>query len=183
MAPPSSLHPLLQPKCLFLSSTDHRRSGSRSGFTLVETVVALGVAVAAMTAFFASAGQAIRVLKSGKETASASLLLQQRTEALRANRLWSNITTVGGFTKLITNAAAASPGLPGATEMFTVSAYPPDGSSFTITRDSSGAISTAGASLASSQRCVKVRAQLSWIGVGKLSRNRAQATLLAKGGI
>jgi len=136
-----------------------------------------------MTAFFASAGQAIRVLKSGKETASASLLLQQRTEALRANRLWSNITTVAGFTKLVKNAAAASPGLPGATETFTVSTYPPDGSSFTITRDSSGVISSAGASLASSQRCVKVRAQLSWIGVGKLSRNRAQATLLAKGGI
>jgi type II secretory pathway pseudopilin PulG len=154
-----------------------------SGFTLVETVVALAVSVSAMAAFFASAGEAIRVLKIGKETASASRLLQQRTEALRANKLWSNITTVTSFTRLVSNAAAIYPGFPAATETYTVSAYPPDGTSFTVTRNAGGTISTSGAPLPASQRCVKIRAQISWTGVGKLSRNRTQATLLAKGGI
>jgi hypothetical protein len=150
---------------------------------LVETVVALAVSVAAMAAFFASAGQAIRVLKVGKETASASRLLQQRTEALRANKLWSNITTVTSFTRLVSDAASTCPGLPAATETYTVSAYPPDGTSFTVTRNAGGTISTSGAPLPASQRCVKIKAQISWMGVGKLSRNRTQATLLAKGGI
>ena len=46
--------------------------------TLIEVLVAMMLSVLALTAFYASSGQAIRIVKSGKETALASQLLQER---------------------------------------------------------------------------------------------------------
>ena len=39
-----------------------------AAFSLVEVVVAMMITVIAITAFYASAGQALRIMKAGKET-------------------------------------------------------------------------------------------------------------------
>ena len=68
--------------------------GRASGFTMIETMMSVAISVIAVTSFFGAAGQALRVVRTGKETAYASQLLQQRIEgghaALRFEQVVDN---------------------------------------------------------------------------------------------
>ena len=156
--------------------------GFIGAFTLVEVMVAMMLSVLALTAFYASSGQAVRVVKSGKETALASQLLQERIEALRSASLWSSITTPAGVRAVLNNATVTASNLPGVTETVTVASYPAGGTPIVVTRSPGGTFSTSGASL-SAQKCVKVTLQVSWTGVANTARSRQIATLIAKGGL
>ena len=75
------------------------RSNGRQqqGFTLVESVVAMGVATVALLGFYASEQQASRIARAGRTVASASEMLQERIEAFRYAPPWTNITTAALF--------------------------------------------------------------------------------------
>ena len=149
-----------------------------AAFTLVEVLVAMMLSVLALTAFYASSGQAVRIVKSGKETALASQLLQERIEALRSAPLWSSVTTPSGLSTIMTNAT----NFPGATEAVTIASYPAGGTAIFVARGPTGAIFSSGSSL-SAQKCVKATIEVSWVGVGNKARRRQIATLITKGGL
>jgi prepilin-type N-terminal cleavage/methylation domain-containing protein len=83
----------------------------RSGFTLVEVMVALVICVVFGAAAFATNSQLLAGLKSQKETTAATMLLQRRMEELRASA-WSNIATSSYLqSSIISNPAPDNPNL------------------------------------------------------------------------
>jgi hypothetical protein len=152
-----------------------------AGFTLADTVIAAGVAVAALAGFYASTQQAGRVLRMGKEVAAATEMLQERIEALRYAPPWGNVTTAAGISTVAAAATGISANFRNVTETFTVQGYP-SGSTLTVTRSPSGTFSNNGVDL-SATTCVKVTVKATWTGVGNVKRTRQLSTIIAKGGI
>ena len=152
-----------------------------AGFAFAETMVAAAVAVIALGGFYASTQQAGRVLRMGKETVSASEMLQQRIEALRYAPPWSNITTAAGIASVVAAPTGASANFSNVTETYTVSGYP-SGSVLIVTRSPSGTFTNNGVDL-SSTSCVKVTVTASWTGVGNIQRSRQLSTIISKGGL
>ncbi len=145
-------------------------------------MIAIAVSVIALAGLFAAAGQATRIVRSGKEIASASQMLQQRLETFRYTPPWTNITTDAGMRTLITTATATATNFANATETFTVEPYPAGGTPLVITRTPAGALSTTGSDL-SSQRCVKLTVSVSWTGIGNIQRTRQMSTIVTEGGL
>ena len=153
-----------------------------AAFSLVEVVIAMMITVIAITAFYSSAGQALRIMKAGKEVALASEILQERMETLRAAPLWTSVTTSAGIGNVAANATASAANLPGVTETFTITAYPGAGTPLVVMRLPSGTFLNLGSSL-SAQYCVKVTARVNWTGVGNVVRSRQMSTIVTKGGL
>ena len=158
-----------------------RKRTAEAGFLLADALVAAGVAVIALAGFYASTQQAGRVLRTGREIAQASELLQQRIEALRYAPPWSNVTTASGIASVTAAATGVSANFSNVTEIFTVSDYP-SGSSLTVTRSPSGTFTNNGVDLSSS-RCVKVTVAATWTGIGNVQRSRQLSTIITKGGL
>ncbi len=154
-----------------------------AGFSLLETVVATGLCALAISAFYLAIGQAIRIARAGRETAMAGEVIQQRVSSFRRLAPWTTLTTTAGATQLMaaTNPCAANFNL--TTETLTVAPYPATGSTFSVSRASSGLVTIAGASLPATQRCVQVTVQVAWTGAGNLPVTRTVSTILSKGGI
>lgn len=127
---------------------NQRRTYEEDGFTLVETLVALVIAVFFGAAAFVTNSELLIKLKAQKETTAATMLLQRRMEQLRASA-WSDVATasylkdtiiadpppdnpnltqqqIAAYLASIKNAEAPLGDL---TERITVSVYPPDGGS------------------------------------------------------
>ena len=84
-------------------STSSRKCLTRlRGFTLVESVVAMGMTAVALAGFYASEQQAARIARSGRTVASASEMLQERIEAFRYAPPWTNVTTGAGIASAAT---------------------------------------------------------------------------------
>ena len=156
-------------------------SRGKAGFTLADTVIAAGVAVAALGAFYASTQQAGRVLRMGKEMAAATELLQERIEALRYAPPWGNVTTAAGIATVTAGAPGVSANFKYLTETFTVQGYP-SGSTLIVTRSPSGTFTNNGVDLYANT-CVKVTVTATWMGVGSVQRTKQLSTIIAKGGI
>jgi hypothetical protein len=154
----------------------------RAGFTLVETLVAMGVTVMSLAGFYLASGQAVRIVRAGKEMGCASEMLQQRIEDFRYTPPWTNLTTVAGITSVVSTSTAISQNLKGVTETFTVVPYPAGGTPLVVTRSSDGTITSSGSDL-SAQRCVKLTVAASWKGVSNAVRTRQMSTIVAKGGL
>jgi Tfp pilus assembly protein PilV len=153
-----------------------------AAFSLVEVVIAMMITVIAVTTFYASVGQAVRVMKAGKEDVLASQIVQERIEALRSAPLWASVTTPGGFSSVIAGATQSAASLQGATETFTITSYPSGGTPIVVTRSSAGTVTTSGSSL-SAQFCVMLTARVNWRGVGNIARSRQVSTIITKGGL
>jgi len=160
----------------------HSPARSEAAFTLSETLISIAVTVISLVAFFAATSQAIRIVRSGKEIAAASQMLQQRIETFRYAPPWTNATTPSGIATLIKNAAATSSTFHDATETFTVSPYPAGGTPLVVTRSPDGVISMSGPSMAS-EKCVKFTVAVTWTGLGGAARSRQVSTIMTKGGL
>ena len=154
----------------------------QAAFTLIEVMVSMMLSVLALTAFYASSGQAVRLVRSGNEAARSSQLLQDRIEAMRSAPLWSSVTTPTGLQTIMTSATATAANFRGATEVVTVATYPAGGTPIVVTRTPSGTVTSTGAAL-STQKCVKATIQVRWTGSGNMTRSRQITTLLTKGGL
>ncbi len=152
------------------------------GFTLVESIVAIAVGLLAMVVFYVSSSQALRLIRSGKQMANASQLVQMRLETIRLATSWASVTTPSELQKLVTDVAPSSANLSDEAESYIVTPYPSNGSSLTVARSVAGAMSSGGTDL-SSQKCVMVTVTLSWSGPAKSQRKCQLSTIITKGGI
>jgi prepilin-type N-terminal cleavage/methylation domain-containing protein len=159
------------------------RRMARSAFTLLETMVALGVTAIGLAAFYAASAHAIHLAKTGKQFADANALLQERIETIRSAPGWSNISTTAGVQALIAPAAVAAGTFAGATETVSVSAYPAATPAFTVTRSSGGAFTTTGAASLAAQKCLKVTVQVNWSGQNNRPFSRRISTVVSKEGV
>ena len=159
------------------------RSNGRQqqGFTLVESVVAMGVTTVALLGFYASEQQAARIARAGRAVASASEMLQERIEAFRYAPPWTNITTAAGIASVTASAPAIAANFTYVSETFTVQGYP-SGSQLVVTRSPSGTFTNNGVDLSSS-RCVKLTVTATWLAPGNVSRTRQISTIVTRGGI
>ena len=154
----------------------------RRAFSLVETLIAIGISIIALTGFYGSSAQAMRILRTGRQVVSASQISQERIETIRTSTRWSSITTPQGLSALVANATASAANFPAVTETFTLVAYPTAGTPIVVTRSASGTITSSGSTL-SAQSCVKLTVQTSWSGNGGTTRTRQLATILTRGGL
>jgi prepilin-type N-terminal cleavage/methylation domain-containing protein len=151
------------------------------GFTLVETVVAMGITATSLICFHVAEQQASRLARAGRSVASASEMLQERIETFRYAPQWSNITTPAGIAALVASDPSIAANFTYVSETFTVQAYP-GGSPLVVTRLAGGGLSNNGMDLSSS-RCVKLTITTKWIAPGDLSRTRQVSTIITRGGI
>lgn len=153
------------------------------GFTLAEILVTLALCVTAMATFYAASGQAIRLVRAGKESASANQLLQQRLESFHSSKLWKDGLSPDNLKPFVALTQPAVASLPGAAESYTVSGYPSGTPSFTVSRGADGKITTSGTTIPKAQKCVKIAGQITWKGAWSISRTHTQATILSRGGL
>lgn len=152
----------------------------RLGFTLVETVVAMGLCSVALSAFYMAVAQGLRILKGATEQAAASQLIEQRFETMRARPLWTDVITTTGVQAPL--APGVVSGLANVLETYTVGPYPGNTVAFTVVRQANGTVSATGNSLPLSQISVRITGVVSW-GTPPLRRTRRVSTVFTKGGL
>ena len=158
-----------------------RRSPREGGFTLIEPLVAMGVSVVALMGLYSSASQAGRIVRTGREIASGSEMVQERIESFRYTTTWANVTTGAGIQTTAASASAIAVNFGNVTETFTVQPWP-SGSQLVVTRTPGGSFTNNGVDL-SSNKCVKFTVSASWTGVGNVARSRQLSTIITKGGL
>jgi hypothetical protein len=161
-----------------------------SGMTLVEAVMALGLAVTGMATVFLINAQCLRILRAGKEFAAASQGLQERVEQLRIAN-WRQSTDPNWLTStnFLGIASASSVNLPPIEERCRITIFPSGTStaSMEIIRDSNGlrtepSAPDVGALFGS--RMIRVDLRISWEGSGRGDiRTYETSAILSNGGV
>ena len=157
------------------------RKKCEAGISLVETMVAMAVTVAALAGLSASTQQATRLARAGKNAASASEMIEERLEAFRYTTTWSKLTTGAGIASVTSAPTAISSNFPNATETFTVQPYP-TGSQLIVVRSPSGSFTDNGVDL-STTKCVKLTVAATWTASGASPHNTEFSTIITKGGL
>jgi Tfp pilus assembly protein PilV len=164
----------------------HRLSPRNSGFTLVEVVVAGGVALIGFLAVTLLNAAHLRYVKSARQSNAATLCLQERAEQLRLAD-WRKLTNPVYLrdTFYATSTKSSAP-LSKISEKISISAYP-DGTvaqDLIVQRQASGVnvVLRSGDGLPT-QRMAKVELEVDWVGADGRNRVRATTTLMANGGI
>jgi Tfp pilus assembly protein PilV len=107
---------------------------SRSGSTLVETLVAIALLVGFFVTIFELNARCLRFIDSSKEAVGALQGVQDRVEQLR-NLSFTDLTNATTVQTLMTTPSNSSDFAQNVTEVVTLSHYPtPDGSNTQITR-------------------------------------------------
>ena len=157
-----------------------------AGFTLVEVLVAAGVALVGFLAVTLLNTAHLRYVKSARQSNAASLCLQERVEQLRLAD-WRKLTNSSYLqdTLLATATKSAAP-LDQISEKVTVAAFPDDtvATKLIVQRNSAGQRSTVSSGTGlDTQRMAKIDLQVNWSGADGRTRTRATTTLIANGGI
>jgi prepilin-type N-terminal cleavage/methylation domain-containing protein len=187
----------------------HSLNHRRSGFTLAEVLIAIVVAVIFGVAAFATNARLMISLKTQRETTAASMMLQERMEALRS------LSYTGLASTSASASASPSPspptytadvvadttvseaqlggGINGTlTETITVSGYmdtagnsPPTtaGSSQWVRNaaNPTGNLASSAANMASNYDLLQVDVQLSWTSANGRTRKREMTAIFGKG--
>jgi type II secretory pathway pseudopilin PulG len=161
---------------------------SRGGFTFGEVLVAMGIITGFLATAFLVNARVLQNLKAQKETIAATQTFQERVEQIRSSS-FSNLATTAYLQNTILNAdAQSSASLPGATEVITVGVYPPDGSTSTQMTRQNGAVTVNSTSPVLTDpnqlklvNLIRIDLQLTWTGLGGLSRSRRTSTIIGRG--
>ena len=143
----------------------------------------MAVCSLAITAFYGAVAQGLRIVKTAREQALASQLLEQRFEALRARKFWTTVTTKSGLANALEEPVASAAGLAEVSESFRVGPYPGEKVAFTVTRRADGRVSQTGSSLPSTQGSVWVTGVVTWRSGAKTTRSRSISSVLTRGGL
>jgi hypothetical protein len=157
------------------------RRTSESGVSIVETMVAAGVIVAAVAGLSASAQQALRIARAGKSLASASAIIEERMESFRYANRWTDVTTAAGIASVASSSTSTGGNLANITEIIQVQPYP-TGSELVVTRHPDGSFSDNGTDL-SAFKCVKLTLSMSGMTVGSTPGKTQFSTVITKGGL
>lgn len=158
---------------------------SSAGFTLVENMIALTVIAIGLAAVYSLNGQTLSLLRSSKDEACASQVLQQRVEQLRIGN-WQRLTSPAWIRDSLLNAQADGAGsLNALSESVKVVPYNSNNTSFN-TFTASGGSASAGSANASllGENAVQIFWTVTWVGIpaGK-THTRQTVSVLAKGGV
>ena len=188
-----------------LSSPNRRK---RAGFTLAEVLIAIAVCVIFAVAAYATNERLLLALRAQRESAAASMMLQERMEAFRGiyySNAASNAAASGTTSPATMNTAdiiqtvTSSEGQLGAslTETVTVSGYltttggqgyPTDGSNVNQWTRSGGSTTAtlatpSNSSLATNYDLIQVDIKLSWTSANGRTRNRELSSVFGKGNL
>jgi type II secretory pathway pseudopilin PulG len=175
------------------------KRGATSGFTLVEVLVAAIVVVLFFTCIFEINAMCLRAINASKESLAAQQSVQDRLEALR-NRAFSDLTrtTCGPCVPVYPNTTcvtiqcvhdlmATPPNLApfsqNATEVVTISNYPPTANGVTqFTRSPDGTVTTDSLRTDPVTSLVKVAVTVSWTTTfGGRSRTERATSIISDG--
>ena len=185
----------------------HLNRRARGGFTVAEVLIAIAVCVIFAVAAFATNERLLLALRSQRETTAASMMLQERMEALRGI-YYSNLasTTATGTTSPATMTTAdivqtvtISEAQLGSslTETVTISGYwkstgsagyPSDGSVANVWTRSGGSTSAtlsspSNSTMATNYDLIQVDITLSWTSANGRTRTRELSSVFGKGNI
>jgi prepilin-type N-terminal cleavage/methylation domain-containing protein len=177
-----------------------KRTSERAAFTLVEVLIAIAVAALFGIASFATNERLLMSLRSQRETTAATLMLQERMEALRSlvySGIASNTTSAttsppATSADVVANATNSEGPLSTMTETITVSGYQlaPSGTATThsnvwqrnSTYPTGSMTDTVGSfDFVGNYDLIKVDIQVSWTSAGGRVRNRELSAIFGKG--
>lgn len=155
-----------------------------SGYSLLEANIAVGMVGTFVAAVMMMNANLLNVIKTAKETASASQALQERIEQMRIAN-WVQITDANYIaTNLLNTATGSAVGLPGVTETLSVnSTSNPSQTPTKVTRSKTSVQINSSNTTLQSERMVRIDLKLAWIGRDQRQHTRATCALIAKGGI
>lgn len=165
--------------------------GGATGFTLVEAVFAAALIAFFLASVFALNSQGLSILRSARESASASQILQERVEQLRIAN-WQQVTD---SSYLLGNGfygkrGDAADGLANLTETTRVSLFDPDTLQVDPNADQIFVARRGGQSILNSdnpdltnERMVRIDVSVMWTGTGDRARVRETTLLMSQGGI
>lgn len=162
------------------------RNASQAGFTLAESLVALGVAMVGMAGVMLLNSAHLRFVKSARQSNAATLALQERVEQMRLAN-WRKMTSSAYLkdTLLAATPKSVAP-LDQLSERITITAYPDPTvcQKLVVERlpNANPVILVSGDGLAT-QRLAKVELEVNWSGSDKRSRTRATNTIISNGGV
>ena len=184
------------------------RESHIGGFTLVEVLIAIAVCVIFAVAAYATNERLLLALRAQRESAAASMMLQERMEAFRGiqySNAASNAAASGTTSPATMNAAdivqtvTTSEAQLGSslTETLTVSGYltttggqgyPSDGSAVNRWTRSGGSTTAtlatpSNSSLATNYDLIQVDIKLSWTSANGRTRNRELSSVFGKGNL
>lgn len=159
------------------------RLRKQAAFSLIETTTAIGLIGIFIAILMVMSTNLMGLLRSSRDFASASQSLQERTEQLRAAN-WLQITDGNLLVKeIFSGNNSSTPGLGTASEVITVSAFPPDSNVPPVKvafKDGAATVVGLNAKM-KEQRMVRVDVNLSWTGYpNKRSHVRTSTALVSR---
>jgi uncharacterized protein (TIGR02598 family) len=158
---------------------------SREGFTLVEAMMAAGVAALFLGSLFAINTASMGTIKMARESAAASQVLQQRVESMRIAN-WHQITDANWIQANLLNAdAPGSDDLKAPSETLTISPYGSGNVGNTqLTRTNGSAVITQTNTTLLNENAIMVVWAISYTGApNDRSITRQTVAILGKGGV
>lgn len=153
----------------------------RSGFALVESVIALTLVALMLSCVFAANAHFLGMLRQGKENSYATHMIQERVDSLRGV-LWDQLTDPAKLAQILAAQTVTSTNLGGVTESITIepleSAIP---TSSRCVRLPNGTVSSTGGAF-TTLPSVKVTVSAQWNSRHR-ARTRSTTTVFTKGGI
>ena len=158
-----------------------------SAITLVESLVAASMLTFFLAGVFAVDGRNHQLIKSARESLSATVVLEERVEQLRTGK-WDQVTDSNYLRTILGTASGSGANLSSLSEQIVISAYPmpnPATTTTKITRSASGTVTTVSANtLLSAQKCVRADIRVTWTGAPNgRTRVRELSTIVANGGL
>jgi hypothetical protein len=96
---------------------------SVSGATILEAVFAGAIMALFMGGLFELNARNVQLLKSGKESFAATIVLEERLEQLRSGK-WADITSADYLQTILAQPASSSAQLPKLSEQISITEYP-----------------------------------------------------------
>jgi uncharacterized protein (TIGR02598 family) len=158
---------------------------SRQGFTLVEAMMAAGIAALFLGSLFAINSSSMGTIKMAREAAAASQVLQQRIESMRIAN-WHQVTDADWIqANLLNTDAPGSVDLKSVSETLTISPYGSGNVGDTqLTRTNGSAVITQRNSALLAENAVKIVWTVTYTGApNDRSITRQTVAILGKGGV
>jgi len=157
------------------------------GATILEAVFAGAIMALFMGGLFQMNARNLQLLKSGKESFAATIVLEERLEQLRSGK-WIDITSPAFLQTIFANPPSSAHQLSGVSEQISLSEYPaaaPASAPNTVTRSSAGGVTVTSSNEAlTTKALVRADLRVTWSGTpGGRTRVRELSTIIADRGL
>jgi hypothetical protein len=161
----------------------HAPANAPGGFALVDALMGLAVCLISLAAFYTASAQAVKMVRTARERAVASQLIEQRLEDLRTRPSWRDVIAAEGLKAVLKETPSAANLLTDLTEQYVVLANPGTAPAYTVFRAANGRVAVGGNPLPISQTSVRIVTTITWGAADRQRQSRSLATILTKGGL